>query len=417
MIPTPAPPATNSPGRLGRLFASFTANILKLNTILLLPWIVVSLTLFAGALRNQNVDFRNLYTAGYMVRTGHGHDIYDYSAQKIFQNQLVRPEPLPLPFIRPAYQALFFAPFSLLPFLPAYLAFFAFNLAVLALCLRLLRTFLVNLSADWLHLRILFFFFPPIAVALIQGQDSILLLALLAGALVCLHSGRESLAGALTALGLFKFQLVLPIFVLFLLWKRWRFSAAFLGVSAVLAGVSLWIVGLARALSYSRLLFGLGSSLGFGSGPALEMQLMANLHGAVFALFGKSPFTLPLTIAASAVTILLLALRRPRGSNALLVAIPASALVSYYMYVHDMSILILPLLLALNHLRGTTAGKLRYQRTQTIAAFLLLSSLPCLMFVIHYFWLAVLPLLAFTISTAICPSTTAPCPGQPIPQT
>ena len=43
----------------------------------------------------------------------------------------------------------------------------------------------------------MFLAFLPIAAALLQGQDSILLLTLLAAALVSLHSGREFAAGVL----------------------------------------------------------------------------------------------------------------------------------------------------------------------------------------------------------------------------
>jgi hypothetical protein len=71
------------------------------------------------------------------------------------------------------------------------------------------------------------------------------------------------------------------------------------------------------------------------------------------------------------------------------------------MYVHDMSILIIPLLVTLNQLRTSTPG--RYARAQAIAAFLLVASVPCLIFALSYFWLAVLPVLVFAILTAIRP--------------
>src|SRR5947208_13585712 len=39
-----------------------------------------------------NSDFRQLYTAAYMIRTGHGHELYDYQAQKQLQDALVSRE-------------------------------------------------------------------------------------------------------------------------------------------------------------------------------------------------------------------------------------------------------------------------------------------------------------------------------------
>jgi hypothetical protein len=49
-----------------------------------------------------HADFRNLYAAGYMVRVGHGHEIYNYAAQKTFQDALVSREEVAIPlFGRP----------------------------------------------------------------------------------------------------------------------------------------------------------------------------------------------------------------------------------------------------------------------------------------------------------------------------
>src|SRR5216117_2737961 len=46
---------------------------------------VLTVSVFLGG----RSDFRQLYTAGYMVRTGHSHELYEYNAQRHFQNQLV----------------------------------------------------------------------------------------------------------------------------------------------------------------------------------------------------------------------------------------------------------------------------------------------------------------------------------------
>jgi hypothetical protein len=39
---------------------------------------------FPGAMQGH-ADFRQLYTAGYMIRTGHASELFDYAAQKHFQ--------------------------------------------------------------------------------------------------------------------------------------------------------------------------------------------------------------------------------------------------------------------------------------------------------------------------------------------
>src|SRR4029077_12419790 len=66
-----------------------------------------------------------------------------------FQDALVGNDERALPFVRPAYQALLFLPFSLLPYRNAYLAFLAVNLVLLALAFWLIRPLMKNLARIW----------------------------------------------------------------------------------------------------------------------------------------------------------------------------------------------------------------------------------------------------------------------------
>jgi hypothetical protein len=372
-----------------------------------LPAIMLGLQLsgwigFLPMIRDGHADFRNLYAAGYMVRVGHGHELYNYAAQKKFQDALVSREQIAIPFVRPAYQALLFAPFSLLSFRQAYCAFLAFNLATLALCFRLLRPYLDNLSRVWPGLPAAMFLFLPIAAALMQGQDSVILLTLMAGALACIQQGREYLAGVLVALGLFKFQFVIPIALLFLAWRRWRFSAAFAISAAMLATLSGWIAGAEQSVNYLRSVIQIGVSHGLTSGLPLPVDHMANLHGAVSGILGSSSLVLPLTIAISGATMILAAIRRPQGTEALLIAIPVSTLVSYYMFIHDMCILLVPVVLMLDRLIGAEQTRYRHARLQIGTAALLFVAPACMAFIpSNRFWAVSLPLLAFTFAACI----------------
>src|SRR6266851_8661204 len=203
------------------------------------------------ALQQGRTDFRSQYTAGYMVRSGNAHRIYDYGAQLFFQNRLVGARDVALPFDHLPYEALFFVPFSYLSFKAAYFAMLVFNLVVLALSVRLMRRWTSTLDGiyPWLS-SVMVIVFLPTAVALMQGQDSILLLFFLTAAFLALEGGREFLAGVCLSLGLFKFQIVLPIALLFLLWKRWRFSAGFSLSAAALVASSLALIGREAATSY-----------------------------------------------------------------------------------------------------------------------------------------------------------------------
>src|SRR5437667_12739392 len=150
---------------------------------------VLTVSVFLGG----RSDFRQLYTAGYMFRTGHSHELYEYNAQRHFQNQLVSPGDIALPFNHLAYEALLFVPFSLLSYRTAYFTLLGLNVTVLAITFKFLRPWMKNLAVIYRWLPpVMFLAFLPIAAALLQGQDSILLLTLLAAALVSLISGWRS---------------------------------------------------------------------------------------------------------------------------------------------------------------------------------------------------------------------------------
>src|SRR5712691_4818469 len=98
------------------------------------PGKVVAPYYVRGLSLGGRADFRQLYTAGFMVRSGYARQLYDYDSQHRFQNALVSPADIALPFNHLSYETLLFAPFSLLPFRSAYFALLATNLALLALC-------------------------------------------------------------------------------------------------------------------------------------------------------------------------------------------------------------------------------------------------------------------------------------------
>jgi hypothetical protein len=201
-------------------------SIAVLNFLFPICVLAIALLAYWPGIRDGHVDFRNSYTAGYMVRTGNSALIYNLDATKLFQDKVVSRWDVILPFMRPAYEALFFVPFSFLSFRAAYFAFFSFNLALIVLTNYLLHRALPGLHRLHFAPAAMFIYFP-IILALLQSQNSILLLTLLAGAAMNIKQGRDSRAGVLVALGLFKFQYVIPIFLLFLVWRRWRFAAAF----------------------------------------------------------------------------------------------------------------------------------------------------------------------------------------------
>ena len=108
-------------------------------------------------------------------------------------------------------------PLAGLRYVTAYLVWAAFNIALILGFWTLLRPRLPSLHnlLPGLPLLTMFAFFP-VTMALLQGQDSILLLFLYGLAFSALSTGRAFVAGVCLALALFKFQLVLPFVVVLL---------------------------------------------------------------------------------------------------------------------------------------------------------------------------------------------------------
>jgi hypothetical protein len=186
--------------------------------------------------------------------------------------------------------------------------------------------------------------FLPFAVALIQGQDSFFLLTALVCSFVAMERNRDFLSGAILALGLFKFQFVLPIALLFALWKEWRVVAGFGSTAVILSFLSLNVTGYNSWKTYSRYLLSMSAQL-TESGRSIYGILperMANLRGLISATAGSFvPQTLLQATIALASVLLILWASRKRPSFTL--AVSVAFLVSYHAYTYDEAILILPL--------------------------------------------------------------------------
>src|SRR5262249_59237220 len=96
---------------------------------------------------------------------------------------------------------------------------------------------------------------------------------------------------------------------------------------------------------------------GLGSGQVefpLKVALMANLRGLVVGLgAARLPgFWLQIaTLALSAARLVLavtLGPKKAEGSNVLLPAVTTSVLVSYYLFIHDLSVMLIPMLVMLD---------------------------------------------------------------------
>jgi hypothetical protein len=199
-------------------------------------------------------DFTIFYTAGKMLRQGMGHQFYDaqiqFEVQKAFAGQIPTRSG-PLPYNHPPFEALIFLPLTLLPYRQAFIAWDLLNLAALfgvALLLRRSGRMLSGIAPWALVIASLAFF--PVFMSFLQGQDSVLLLLLCALGFRALSRDADFLAGCWFALGTFKFQLMIPLLLLMVIWNRRRAAASFAAVSILLVLVSAELVGWQGLLHY-----------------------------------------------------------------------------------------------------------------------------------------------------------------------
>jgi hypothetical protein len=158
-------------------------------------------------------------------------------------------------------------------------------------------------------------------------------------------------AGAILALGLFKFPLVLPFLVVFILRGRARFLAGFVVVAGVLILVSIGTVGSAGIAVYIRYLASIDALA-----PGVNISRdMPNLRGllALVAGPGLSLLSTAILIVASAVVLgIVTATWTNLESNTDLPAqvslnVLATILVSYHAHVFDLALLVIPICVGL----------------------------------------------------------------------
>ncbi len=341
------------------------------------------------ALRGYS-DFAAFYAAGKLVHLGPASGLYDYDQQARIQAALfpqVQIRQAPLLYYHPPFEVLLFLPLSFLSYSTAYLLWVFLNLCILLALPWLLKPCVARLEITVRPLfPILFLVFFPAFVALIQGQDSVLLLLIFALALRSFSLDHQFKAGCVLALGLFKFQLALPFLVPFVLRCRWKLITGWAFVAVVLALFSTQIVGARGVVQYLGFLWKLNqnlASLGNQETRAIYPSSMPNLRGVVYSLAaGKMPesYLLLLIIIISVGLLLWTATRRSwdrtEDSTAFnlsfALSLTVALLVSYHLQVHDLSLLSLRIIIVLNDAisEDTSPKRLRVALMGASCAFL-----------------------------------------------
>jgi len=312
-------------------------------------------------------DFTSSYTAGKSIIQGRSRQLYDLETQFAIQHEFaseVKNRENPLPFNHPPFEALLFAPLALLPYVTAYIVWAVLNISLILGFWHLLRPRLPALHAllPALPLLAMFAFFP-VAMALMQGQDSILLLFFYGLAFLGLAKGRAFVAGLCLGLALFKFQLVLPFVLVLVLKRQWKAAAGFATTAFVLLWVSVAVVGWSGVIAYPEFLLRLTRS---GARVGIDPRDMPNLRGLVAGSLHWAGLPAALLIIVLSVALLALVSHWWRMQSrhqfvlGFSLCLTITIITSYHLQVHDLSLLILPMLLVAELLvAGQIAGPAR----------------------------------------------------------
>ncbi len=325
--------------------------------------LILQIGLFWGGIGRSlrgSTDFRAFYTTGKLIALHRGSDIYDLGLQAEAQHRWVSPDDQTLPFLYPAFSALVFVPLGCLPFKMAYVGFLIANLIILVLVNAwIAKEVAQQTSALLWPAYVLTFGSVPALMALLQGQISCLLVAVFVGTLILSRRKHDFLAGLCLSLLFCKFQLALPIAFLLLAWRRWALVMGMLGGALFLTVASVIVVGVTGAIEYVHMIFGvtratavdpIGAKMTYGMFPSD----MPNIHGAAYVLT-CSKMSLPVTVLVSG-GLMLWAGYRDRGLPA---ALCVAMLVSYHFQAYDLTLLSIPLSIALGEIVRRDGSLLR----------------------------------------------------------
>jgi hypothetical protein len=354
----------------------------------------------------EKTDFSVTYIGSRMVYLGQGSKLYDLAEQQKLK-KLLLPDAEPLLYEHPPFEALLLAPLGALPYKTAYLIWGLINVAIWLMLPYLLRPY-APAPRDDLGYLVLWLLFAPLGVTLFQGQSSLVVLLLYSIAFIELKCGRDFKAGAIFGLALFKFQFIIPFAIIFALRRQWRFIRGFLATAAGLGVLSVVAVGWPGIWGYIHLLVGIAThpdNLSYGTATD-----MATVQGFVHALLGDllSHAAVSVIVAGVSTFLILWTVWRWRKTVPaadgrtfdlmFAAAIVVSLVTGLHMFTHDLSPLMLAMLLVIAHFPERGRPALRW----TLGVSLVLLWIPLLYFALlawhcAYLWFAVLMMFLFGV--------------------
>jgi hypothetical protein len=297
------------------------------------------------------LDFSEFYAAGRMVRDGLGHRLYDLRLQAEYQ---WRDAAIHAFYLRPPFEALFFVPFSYLSYRAAYSVWVLISLLLLvsfAILMerelhvsRALMEYTRGIPVDTGLILVLCLTFGPTMNCFLIGQDTMLLLVIYTLSFLLQRDGNQFDAGCVLALGLFKFHLVIPFAIVFLIRRQWAFLKGFTMVGAILVAVSVAVSGFGVFHSYPRVFFNPTYQEVIGG---FQTQYAANIRGFTYLVGGgllPRNLIVMIVVTLSGITLWVTAKRWRDDAleYSFAAALIASLMTGIHLFFYDLSLLLLP---------------------------------------------------------------------------
>ena len=340
-------------------------------------------------------DFRVYYIGAYLLRT-HPAQMFDRDAQLAVAHINPATDAVTL-YLHPSYEALVVVPFTYLSRRADYLLYLAFGVFEIVATFFAARPWF-SVRIPWLQPRpgFILLLFISIIGAIAWGQDTVLFLLVLTLTWRQIDRNKDLSAGALLALGLFKFQVALPLAALVAFRRGWRFTAGFLASAAAVALLSVALIGKAATVSMFRMLQTASLTQGQGFHAQHDVGIhpagMPNVLGLLYIAGTRhlSPHTAFVIVCVVSLIVFLWTVqavrKEPEESVAYALAILCAFLVSYHCFIYEWAMLALPLTLLANRIHWIVSAALNV--------------LPLLLYVIigrHPFAPLAVPLLAVLV--------------------
>jgi len=307
-------------------------------------------------------DFLNLYTGATLAHNGEFARLHDGGRQFEIERSLLPDLPALVPFVRPPIYAGVLSPIARMPIQRAFWVWIGLQSLILAVCWAWAARRFGPSGLIWSSL------FLPTSYGIANGQDCVIMLALMIVAFELAGRDRPWASGFTIGLALIKFHLLLLFPLLMLLNKRWRMFAGYCAAAAIEVAASLLLGGWSGMLDYARLLQRKDIDQ---LSPSPEM--MSNIY-AIPANLGIDSAIVSPVLAAIVLGLTLVAAWHAPLRVWFSAAIAGSLLIAPHVYGYDAAMLLPPVLLAIFLAR---TKMLRY------AAMVL--ALPCV------FWLPAAP--------------------------